>query len=284
MPINSLRSSDDTFEAMTNECDRISSCALYNPLKKSSDAIKELLEKLRTQPMVCKECIKPGLLTFEMVEDVIFNSLSTPKKFKGLMDAVLAASNGNSNPLFELAIKRNESRGDSKLLAIMCADNNDSTHYTLKQWFEKVEQITKSTSRMGGRQWAWRLLGCRHWKRYQNQERYTGPWNTPLAEKVLIIGNRYDPVTPLYSAKEAKRLMELENGDSNAVLLIQNGFGHGSFAHPSKCTFDYMRNYIFNGVVPPDGTICEPSESLFPTAGSRRDGLIEAAEQINLIN
>ena len=52
-------------------------------------------------------------------------------------------------------------------------------------------------------------------------ERYQGPWNRKLANKILIIGNKGDPITPLASAKELAELL----GPRSAVLLERDGYG-----------------------------------------------------------
>jgi hypothetical protein len=52
-------------------------------------------------------------------------------------------------------------------------------------------------------------------------ERYQGPWNHTLANKVLVIGNKGDPVTPLASAKKLASLL----GPKSAVLLQRDGYG-----------------------------------------------------------
>ena len=52
-------------------------------------------------------------------------------------------------------------------------------------------------------------------------ERYQGPWNRKLANKVLVIGNKGDPITPLASAKKLASLL----GAKSAVLLERDGYG-----------------------------------------------------------
>ena len=52
-------------------------------------------------------------------------------------------------------------------------------------------------------------------------ERYKGPWNRKLANKILIIGNKGDPITPLASAKKLAELL----GPRSAVLLERDGYG-----------------------------------------------------------
>jgi hypothetical protein len=52
-------------------------------------------------------------------------------------------------------------------------------------------------------------------------ERFQGPWNHKLANKILVIGNKGDPITPLASAKKVAELL----GPGSAVLLERDGYG-----------------------------------------------------------
>ncbi|EJT99862.1 hypothetical protein DACRYDRAFT_39264, partial [Dacryopinax primogenitus] len=62
-----------------------------------------------------------------------------------------------------------------------------------------------------------------------------------------------DSVTPLSAAKT----MSKGFGNESATLLIQDGFGHCSTAHPSICTAKAIAAYFHEGVVPQYGTKCK---------------------------
>ncbi|KAG8781094.1 hypothetical protein FRC12_022251 [Ceratobasidium sp. 428] len=47
-------------------------------------------------------------------------------------------------------------------------------------------------------------------------------------------------------------------GKESATLLIQQGFGHTTAAHPSLCTYKNIRDYFIDGKVPFNGTKCTP--------------------------
>ena len=65
-------------------------------------------------------------------------------------------------------------------------------------------------------------------------ERYHGPWNRKFANKVLVIGNKGDPITPLASAKKLIQLF----GPKNAVLLERDGYGVSSLSLLSAALAD----------------------------------------------
>ncbi|KAG8741902.1 hypothetical protein FRC11_014583 [Ceratobasidium sp. 423] len=54
-------------------------------------------------------------------------------------------------------------------------------------------------------------------------------------------------------------------GNESAALLVQEGFGHCTIAHPSLCTAKAIREYFLRGKVPAPGTLCKPEPGyLFP--------------------
>ncbi|KAF8599712.1 alpha/beta-hydrolase [Ceratobasidium sp. AG-I] len=117
-----------------------------------------------------------------------------------------------------------------------------------------------------GEQWALITGVCRGWSFRANQ-RYTGPWTVAEGLKktrfpILFLSLDADPVTPLSSAVKMSRGL----GNESATLLIQKGYGHCTFAHPSLCTLRSVRNYFDDGKVPANGTHCvaEPG-FIYPT-------------------
>jgi len=73
----------------------------------------------------------------------------------------------------------------------------------------------------------------------------------------LLVGNSYDPVTPLVSA------MNTSAGFEGSVVLHHNGYGHCSNAQPSLCTAKAIQAYFNNGTLPAPGTICQPDVPLY---------------------
>ncbi|KAL1709294.1 Alpha/Beta hydrolase protein [Schizophyllum commune] len=147
--------------------------------------------------------------------------------------------------------------------AIYCGDGIDSGNMTMKAGFDAITYAASNVSALFGPQWGAQGNLCFAWPA-RAVERYTGPWDEALKNRVLVIGNTADPVTPFENAQLMADLL----GDS-AVLIKQNGFGHASLAEKSSCTIGLVSRYFQEGKLPTgDDTVCEIDSDvvLFPNS------------------
>ncbi|KDN35792.1 hypothetical protein RSAG8_11289, partial [Rhizoctonia solani AG-8 WAC10335] len=94
--------------------------------------------------------------------------------------------------------------------------------------------------------------GCRGWP-FRARRRYTGPWKGLKTRfPILFVSLDADPVTPPASAVKLNKAFE------SSSLLVQQGFGHCSSAHPSLCAANHIQNYFVNGTVPANGAHYTP--------------------------
>ena len=110
-----------------------------------------------------------------------------------------------------------------------------------------------------GPKWSWNDARCVAWPAVA-ADRYTGPWDVPTANPVLLINTTHDPATPLRSAAVMARTL------ARARLLTVAGYGHGLGGVPSTCVNEYMAGYFVDGTLPPEGTVCRQDVAPF-TAG-----------------
>jgi hypothetical protein len=100
--------------------------------------------------------------------------------------------------------------------AITCVDS--PARRDAKDWPRVIEQFTR-ISRIGGAPIGWGMgAACASWPT-RSDDRYTGPWNATTRTPVLLINTRYDPNSPLASARRVEHLL------GNAVLLVHEGTG-----------------------------------------------------------
>ncbi|KAI0723376.1 alpha/beta-hydrolase [Earliella scabrosa] len=147
--------------------------------------------------------------------------------------------------------------------AILCADSVDPNPLTnMTTIFNAVINAAQTTSHLFSAIWSFSRVGpCAFWPA-RSLERYQGPFNKPLANKILIASNTYDNDTPLSGAQ---RLTGLLGGDASLVEL--RSFGHTTLLNsPSCCITDIMSAYMVNGTLPANNTVCEVDEDfeVFP--------------------
>jgi hypothetical protein len=104
---------------------------------------------------------------------------------------------------------------------------------------------------------AWLEEPCAGWPPAAAQDRYTGPWNRPTANPILLIGNTVDPATPYWSSVAMSRDL------ARARLLTVKGYGHTLFTNPSACATGYEVRYLITGALPPAGTVCHQDSTPF---------------------
>ncbi|CAE6480547.1 unnamed protein product [Rhizoctonia solani] len=290
-------------------------CALAKTKENTTETIEGLVKrldalytKLEREPLVVGDsAVGPGTVHAHSVRLIIFSLLYSPSGWRALAEwlAVLEHGHGRdfysafsgrtygilpepyTQNIFNRSMQKYPGGTRESQYPIMCGD--------LLELNITVEEYTEYFREMGrlspmGEQPALILGGCRGWS-FRATERYTGPWTTEKGLNktrfpILFVSLDADPVTPLPSAVKMSRGFGLES----ASLLIQQGFGHPSNAHPSLCTAKNIRDYFVDGKVPKNGTYCTPEPGwIYPINGTnskrsmlkKRDReLLEAVEKI----
>ncbi|GAA6032626.1 hypothetical protein JCM8097_004848 [Rhodosporidiobolus ruineniae] len=241
-----------------------------------------LLEKLRETPVpVATSKIGPGTLTASDVQYTMFHTLP---EMAGLINDVEAGnpsemyyvSNvaavrlGRKPPTHKNPFGRPTQSMISSTAAIMCSDTHLAglDGMTTREVQAFMKEMRDETGSPTADVWAVWISACMHWAP-KAFERYNGPWTVEDGLKktnntILFFSQTADPVTPLLAAKA----MVAGFGEDSARLLVQNGFGHCSFAHPSLCTAKAYRNYLLDNVLPEPNSTCDGDPAfLFPHPG-----------------
>ncbi|KAI0747569.1 alpha/beta-hydrolase [Fomes fomentarius] len=136
--------------------------------------------------------------------------------------------------------------------AIFCADSVDlNPHTNMTDVFNAVIASAQNVSHLFSSVWPALSSQCSFWP-VRSVERYQGPFNKKLANKILIASTLYDPITPLTGAQGLAGLL----GDSAALVQL-TGFGHTTFTVPSNCMNEIFVAYMVNGTMPANNTVCE---------------------------
>ncbi|KAG8933407.1 hypothetical protein FRC02_011942 [Tulasnella sp. 418] len=158
----------------------------------------------------------------------------------------------------------------SSLYAIWCGDTADDTGIVdTTTVFNDLIRVTKEVTNVEGPFGVvYPSAFCQFWKTRAVERHF--PQGPPmLANPVIIIGNTYDSLTPLASAR--KLVTRLNGvGTRQAALIQQDGSGHLSLQMNSVCTYSIIQRYFTDGVFPED-TLCGTNFNGFardPTTGN----------------
>ncbi|KAJ3233955.1 hypothetical protein HDU81_001840 [Chytriomyces hyalinus] len=292
--------SDALFEAFALECDVAGRerCPLASPGKNptTSKRIRQFLKKLEKEPMVVadRDAVIPFVLTAARLSGFIYEMMyDTTVWATYAKDLAKAVNDGDATNLinrFASSIVQDgcalsDAPRENGMFGVTCLDTagNDAG---LKEWKLAADRIEK-ISPLFGKTSLWRNLPCKYWK-VKPTERYTGPWNRKLSNKILLIGNSLDIVTPLKNAQTVERIME-----GNAVLLHHDGYGHCSTSQKSTCTINAVKAFYTNGTYPDSGTMCpyDRDVEFFPVVGEttlltddKKDAVRQIQEYIVAVN
>lgn len=267
----SLASQDDVFNGYLEICDKVGKerCTLAAS-GDSKSSVLDLLNKLYERPLPVISDHLTGLVTFFNYKAAFYGVLYRPERWPFFAKVTSELLNGNGTS-FLLNFTSSYFGGspssyfEAAGTAVLCTDATPATNYTLDSWKDFTKNMTEA-SFIAGDSRSLDTLACRHWHSLPN-ERWEGDFNNiDLEVPVLMIGNTFDPATPIASARRLAQKL-----GTNAVLLEQRSYGHCSTSSNSTCTFNVVRDYLLNEKLPEAGKVCEVDdadyEGYFPSEG-----------------
>jgi pimeloyl-ACP methyl ester carboxylesterase len=218
--------------------------------------VNRLLRRLRHAPIPAPSATPPGELTYgEALTALKYEGVPKPEQWPLAAALLEAAIQGDGSGIKTIAAGATSDQVRMLLheqgTALICADS--PARHPARAWPRVVDRL-EAISRIGGPVVGWTNAACASWPT-PSADRYTGPWDATTKHPILLIGTRFDPQTPLGSARRAARLL------GNAVLLTHDGYGHLSRRDPSTCVMQATSSYLVDLTTPPRGTVC-PSDRL----------------------
>ena len=136
-------------------------------------------------------------------------------------------------------------RGEEQEMAVACGEVPSPPASA----FPAINAFAQQRSGVVGPFWAWDYQPCSTWP-VRSAHPYRGRWDNRTANPVLVIGNTFDPATPLRGAMAMTRAL------ARARLLTVDGYGHTALINPSACVKRFESQYFINGILPPKEARC----------------------------
>ncbi|KZT53796.1 alpha/beta-hydrolase [Calocera cornea HHB12733] len=234
--------------------------------------IDGLLSELAETPLPVPNAKRPGALTAGQVRDIMFSYMYRPRTWPQFASMLHSALSGDGKPLLDVAQNEIElnttvpAQTAFAISAITCVDAPAYTEKEAEEWLDEamwsVEEGLQTSPHFG----AMNVPDiCPIWP-IKESDFFQGPFNHTLTNDILIIGNTYDPITPLTNAKAVHSMLK------QSTLIQHDGYGHCSLAMISLCTARIVREYFLNGTAPVQPEVfCRVTEPLFPAMANATD-------------
>lgn len=219
--VQGFHDTDKTFSGFLSSCIAAGSNCTLSRLNLTSAQLEEsvfdLIETAKYHPIPYQGI----LLDYTLVRNVIFLSLTQLVSWPALatflhalfthnmseLDTIFPSLQTDEDPIF--TEQRAATQCGDKASGVRTSDIQD-----VYPVFEQLEQVSK----LAGDRIFYDVDFCSRWK-MEAKEKYLGDFNVTTRQPILIIGNTFDPVTPLISARNASASLR------GSVVLQHDGFG-----------------------------------------------------------
>jgi len=214
-----------------------------------------LMARMLEQPVVFSTPFGPITITYADAVSLTLGSLYDPAFWPalgGALQELWLASGGTEVQSLQYQLAHVPGaqpypNSFDAFAAIICADTDNPR--SPSAWPRAAHQADDRAPYFGS-PWTYASMPCAQWQ-VSDSGRYTGPWNRPTANPILVVGNLFDPATRYESAVSLSHLL------ARARLLTLDGWGHTAFLK-SACIDNAMVRYLVDGQLPPSGTVCTP--------------------------
>ncbi|GAB7344992.1 hypothetical protein MBLNU457_3416t1 [Dothideomycetes sp. NU457] len=298
---DNLVDTEKSVDTFYSNCARVGypTCPLAGPKATAADVkkrVQDLVLHRHFNPLAVSGPGYSQIISYSDIRTLIFAALYSPMATYPFMSKLLAGVEKGDGSAFAQVLKlfysfscSNNEQTDSlpfptpiwnKTLsttdpfasaAIACGDGEPQQYLNKTSFWSHVEATTALSPTLGDI-WPMIRMQCAGYP-LRPVYRYTGPWTGNTSFPILWLSNTMDPVTPRASA------LKMAKGFPGSVVLTQDAPGHCSLSGYSRCTREYIRTYMNEGVMPPEETVCDVDVLPFgPAAGDvvAQDVRIEA--------
>ena len=262
-----LVDTDRVFEGFVAECVGLGEekCALAGLVKTAGgerQRVAELMEivvkgvgKLRDEPVsVYINNTVYGVLDYWAVwENGVFTALYKPASWAELASNLASLLRGNATDAFlAYGLERAWDNEDDALSFIALNDGASGPERWQTDRAGLVDQLTPFFNQSMFSETELDYYFAKQAWSVPRTHNYVPKRGVKTAHPLLLLTTTYDPVCPLVSAMSANKAFE------GSRIVEVAGYGHCSMAVPSLCVAQHVRDFLYEGKLPPGHVVCAP--------------------------
>lgn len=249
---------DKSIQAMAGECaTKLNPCPVGNDGTQAYSKLQDFIGALDTDPVPAEGRRRP--LSQSDVQLTLAASAFDVSAREPFFQALAAAQAGQGAPMGELADEVAGRREDGRYkniigsgLAIGCTSmwKGPRDQAALQA---AIDQTAAASPILGGVTTANEISPCAFWSAPVSGTT-PHPVQPESVAPILLLHNLGDGATPYAWGQEVAQDMP------GAVLLTNEGTGHGVMNEPSQCLHEAVAAYLTAGTLPPPDTTCTPEK------------------------
>lgn len=240
--------------AYMQQCVNDGNCPLGNDVETGMAGLRELLQKLDSEPVRVDGDPRVDQLTEGWASLGLARAMYDESAWDGLTDAMRSATQGDGTQLFEMAMEYADRRNDGSyagnimqvISAVNCLDRGSQP-----QDFAAMQKLGKDFAQKAPTWGPFMVYGsttCDHWPvpATEQPEKIAADGAAPI----VVIGTTRDPATPYEWAQQ------LADQLTSGHLITYDGDGHTAYMRSNQCVDGAVDAYFLKGTVPADGLKC----------------------------
>ncbi|WP_431965430.1 alpha/beta hydrolase [Nocardia sp. bgisy134] len=247
---------DRLVRTMLDACAQRTDCPVGNDADAAMRRLRDLIARVDAEPIRTTDDRRVGSnLALLGIFQATYDERYWPRFERAFADALRGDGTGLAE-LADLYVGRDQGRyssSDPAFWAVECLDDDPnawrskSEDVILGELAREAEWVAGQSPLFGANR-VFSTPLCLFWPVPPTQK--SQGVDAAGAPPILLLNNSGDPATPLEDAENVAATL------TDAVLVINEHDGHIAFDNGSSCVDAIVVAYLYDGVLPPDGTRC----------------------------
>ena len=227
-------------------------CPLGSTRSSALARLQQIIAASDSTPLPTSDSQRP-LTQSLLVSGVLFGMYDSNYGWSQLLSSLRGVAKGDGDDMLSvvdwfLGRENGKYKDNSNevIYAVNCIDRQDRPGVT------QIRRLAADWTQeypLFGSYLAWSMAGCADWP--APAVGTAASWRGGSIPQILIIGNTWDPATPIEGARSLAKQMP------GSVFLEWRGDGHTAYMQGSGCVDDKVNAFYNDGKLPKSGSVCQ---------------------------